>query len=547
MKTTFIFEDLNYKEVDGFPSKLKEYTDKEGKLTHVGYYINGREQYVLLPKVFLEYDDGGKPKAFGNDLLDNRLCDDTVLNGTVQAVLEMLPSWYSRALHFYKDRNTTTNTVKKTDQNIVSSADKTDIPSLYECIFALESFYRQHKDLVLTVYHETHSGYDKINWHKTISKRQPLILPSNQVLYYDTTSRKKSIDHGEELMVLFYNTLDYIYREYGYQIADDEGLYELIPDEEFKDMVDEGEVVSILESNQNHHFSDIMVDLWQRLYQFHSRIDNVLHSHENAEEYLLVSNFDPVFADMVDFLISDREGDLLASKHQDDDKRIDHLFLGKSLFDPSKRIYYIGDSKYYSSKQEINGHSVGKQFTYATNILKEAMSQSSDWKTHGIFYYDEETDGFNLTPNFFLRGCYDYNKSNYENDELTLVKQGNSVFKGRECFFEDRLFDRNTLFLLEYSVNFLFLLKNYNEYDTFVGESFKRKLENKVWGDMYLGLVEDYNFYKCNHLDDSFLQNHFRELSGKILRFDKFDIIAVRNDDKIIEEIKKRNYTYGNI
>lgn len=539
MTTKILFEGLTYKQIDIPDNDLfKEIIGGQGKLKYVGYYIKNGEQYCLLPKVFVDSDDKGNISAFGSSLcekpyltLDREMLKNKEPN--VSSVLEMLPAWFARALHFYKDRNCKTSVVKETDRNIVASTDEDDSPSLYECLSALESFYLQHRDLALTVYRESHGGYDNINWDKTIRLKQPIIGCDNQVVYWDTVTGKKTINYDEELMVLFYNTLNYIFDEYKYPISDDECLYELFGADEFRDMVDNGEVLSMLESNRNRYFSDLMTELWQKLFQFHSREEKI-HNHEISQEYLLVSNFDPIFEDMVDWLISDRESELLVKKHQDDDKRIDHLFLGPSLFDPGKRIYYIGDSKYYADNKEINRHSIGKQYTYASNILKEALN-IKDWKRwedQGLFYYDKETDGFNVTPNFFIRGAYKYGSYTFEDDELQPA-QDKGKFKSIEYFFEDRLFDRNTLFLLEYSVNFLYLIKHYNDNENCVGNEFKKKLYTKVREDLNTGLKDIYKFYQCKCPDDK-LKEYFKDFFlGRILRFTNYDIIAIRKGDEI--------------
>ena len=98
-------------------------------------------------------------------------------------------------------------------------------------------------------------------------------------------------------------------------------------------------------------------------------------------------------------------------KHQSDDKRIDHLFLGKSLFDDSN-IYYVADSKYYLNDEITDGPSVGKQFTYVNNILQDAMDAFNNddkaWKNKGVYYYDPKTEGFNVTQISFCVVIWTY-------------------------------------------------------------------------------------------------------------------------------------------
>ena len=77
--------------------------------------------------------------------------------------------------------------------------------------------------------------------------------------------------------------------------------------------------------------------------------------------------------------------------------------------------YTKGDSKYYKDDDDIVGKSIHKQFTYAKNIIqyslnifqKEERRRSIDEQKviNGLRYRDELTEGYNITPNFFIRGA----------------------------------------------------------------------------------------------------------------------------------------------
>ena len=120
----------------------------------------------------------------------------------------------------------------------------------------------------------------------------------------------------------------------------------------------------------------------------------------------VVRNFEKVFEKMVDHLIGD-SGKLADLKNQKDGKLIDHIYLDKSLISSKNNIFYIGDSKYYADELHPQGVSLYKQFTYARNAiqynnidqyyLKHKKNQNS------IRYRDTETEGYNITPNFFIR------------------------------------------------------------------------------------------------------------------------------------------------
>ena len=362
-------------------------------------------------------------------------------------------------------------------------------------------------------------------------------------VYMETVTRKKTINYDEELMVLFFDTLQYIVNEYNYPIPF-ESLYEMTPIEEFKDKVKDELIIPRMEEIRNNYFSDQLTELWNLLYAFHVKNADVTHGRK--EDYMLVNAFHAVFEDMVDSLISDNE--LLTQKHQADNKRIDHLFLGKSLFDDSN-IYYVADSKYYLDDDTTKGSSLGKQFTYVNNILQDAMDAFNNddqaWKDKGVYYYDPKTEGFNVTPNFFLRGNIPDNSKDlsFDEEQLTSFEMEEKKFYRERCYHKYRLFDRNTQFLLQYSLNFLFLLKYYNDYNAFERKNLQRKLESIVREDMIERLKEKYEFRIIEDEDkiDKILKNYFKDVLGRVMCFknDGEKSALIFACDKLDENFKK--------
>jgi hypothetical protein len=307
--------------------------------------------------------------------------------------------------------------------------------------------------------------------------------------------------------------------------------------DEFRDKVEDELIIPRMEEIRNNYFSDQLTELWNLLYAFHVKNADVTHGRK--EDYMLVNAFHAVFEDMVDSLISDNE--LLTQKHQADNKRIDHLFLGKSLFDDSN-IYYVADSKYYLDDDTTKGSSLGKQFTYVNNILQDAMDAFNNddqaWKDKGVYYYDPKTEGFNVTPNFFLRGNIPDNSKDlsFDEEQLTSFEMEEKKFYRERCYHKYRLFDRNTQFLLQYSLNFLFLLKYYNDYNAFERKNLQRKLESIVREDMIERLKNRYVFIKIEDKDkiDKILNDHFKTVLGRVMYFKNGDFLILAIDKQDI-------------
>ena len=68
-------------------------------------------------------------------------------------------------------------------------------------------------------------------------------------------------------------------------------------------------------------------------------------------------------------------------------------------------------------------------------------------------YRDSLTEGYNITPNFFIRGKIDFKNPNNCSGEL--IKD--NVFERHNEHFFNRLFDRDTLFLQSYDINFMYV------------------------------------------------------------------------------------------
>jgi hypothetical protein len=92
--------------------------------------------------------------------------------------------------------------------------------------------------------------------------------------------------------------------------------------------------------------------------------------NSSLNEYLLVKNFNIVFEAIIDELVGDKQLPDRLNKKQEDGKIVDHLFMWDSLTtaNASKKVYYIGDSKYYKIGNEVGKESVAKQYTYARNV-----------------------------------------------------------------------------------------------------------------------------------------------------------------------------------
>ena len=132
-------------------------------------------------------------------------------------------------------------------------------------------------------------------------------------------------------------------------------------------------------------------------------------------------------------------------------------------------------------------------------------------------YYDEVTEGYNITPNFFIRGMVNPLRLNYIEAELEQQKgkDGKPAVEKR-WHHKNRLFDRDTLFVLKYSINFLFVLSAYAAGR--VDEAYKNQIREKFKKNLIEELKRKYHFYLLLSRGDrkESIDRHFRLLNGKV-------------------------------
>ncbi len=489
--------------------------DAKAVLDCVGYYYDPMHSHVfILPKVF---NIGGK--GFGcidlNDDAPISFSDSEMKilkdNGWRQELLTELPIYLYLAIEKYRKREIDNiSTERDSVQSVMSSMKGKNETSIMDMLLSLRDFYNENQNLFVLIYKQVHSGYNKVSWNKTIRTRQP-VIKEKKVIYPFIVNRKKEINYDEELLVLFFNALRYINNEYHFNFDIDQP-YSLLSDSEFKRKLERGAVSRKLKSIRNNYFNEKLVLLWELLFAFASKVENVRDAKEN-EEYLLVRDFNNVFEDMIDVLIGDSDAPRSLVKQQDG-KIVDHLFKGLSLTTTMRQVYYVGDSKYYKENAAPKGDSLFKQYTYAKNIIQTQLDWYNKDKPH-LKYRDELTEGYNITPNFFISGRVE---KDYWFTSAELHLQDIEFDKNYQ--FKNRIFDRDTLFLRMYDINFLFALYAYVSPSQSIRNKFKTEAKYVFRRDFIKYIDEEHDFYLLQQRGDEDIKDlvnkHFRELNGKV-------------------------------
>ncbi|MBQ1581190.1 MAG: LlaJI family restriction endonuclease, partial [Prevotella sp.] len=425
----------------------------------------------------------------------------------------------------YQERHNPENITESVEVQNVESVNGDNSETWINIILELIRFNNEHRNLFTYIARINSQGHNKINWQKTISKVQP-ILQEDAPVYMQFRNKTKVINYDEELIVLFFSVLDYLHDKYHFRILRNVN-YKTYP-KEVEKLVVSGKGTRLLRNIRRKYFKDELVKLWQLLNVFFEKAQT-MQSKSFHEESLMVRNFNMVFEDMIDSLISDDTKEKHEKlKDQPDGKIVDHIYHYGSLVREDD-IYYIGDSKYYKEGRDPGENSIYKQFTYAKNVIQMNMDVTSPHEKIGRKnYYDDLTEGYNITPNFFIRGMVNPMHLNYIDAELEQERDTRGEPRvEKRSHHKNRLFDRDTLFVLKYSINFLFVLSAYASGR--VDESYKRRIWEKFRNNIIEELKRNYHFYllQSNYDRTEAIDKHFRLLNGKIFNSFKDDRILL--------------------
>lgn len=511
---------------------------KDGKasINWVGYYNNfeTNETVVLLPKIFI---DEQNQKIFqtiaAQELSEQNALDVLRLHQKSQADIHFV---YRFALVFYLSlrelqvRNPETSIIENVaTKNIVSNLAHTDVSEL-DLIFSLLRFYQAHKDLILFKQKETEKQhFQKTNWAKTIRKHLPLVQENNPI-YFETHQKQRNADNENDLLRIFFSVLQRFKTQYGFNIRIENAVIE-------KDTADfDRKALRTLKSIRHQYFHDKFKKLLGLLMAYFEKREGA-NAKEGKEEFVLCRDYNIVFEDMIDKLLSDK--DLPKSLKQNlDGKIIDHIFHYESFFQ-SDSIFYIGDSKYYKESTAYSKNSIYKQHTYAKNIIQynvNLFQEKANWQ-HGR-YRDDLTEGYNITPNFFIQGYINHqnitdSQSHFKFDETQDPKIN--------AHFPNRIFDRDTLLVYHFKINFLFVLQSYIEKDQNKTRTFRNSAKEIIKQQVWKHLQERYDFFVLQPENiDLFVHEHFKILNGKIYRTSQMTntlILGLEKNDKESETL----------
>ena len=536
----------DYEDVYDVLKGLGVLQDVEGKvsLSYVGYYFNDdpdvNDCVFILPKVLLE-GEFGKEKVFGHieprDLIKAEDCKD--LTTEEHTFIYNLSVWIYRAITVFRDHEFDRVEDGKRQSSIVlykqtpmmGHTRKRKANTFLDVLLTLQEWNKRNESFVMFIVKNLHSGYNKINWTRTISRSQAVIQETTSgtrrqdVSYLNPINKKRQINFDEELLVIYYSILQHMHDKYGFPVSINVN-FPLIRGDKF------ARYIGVygkrrLKQIKYKYFSDKALELWELCYAFFDRPDSIM-LNVDQREYLLVKSFHIVFEAIIDELIAGDQKLPKELKDQPDGKRVDHLYQYQELTnnDTDDNIYYIGDSKYYKQGNSLGKESIYKQFTYARNVIQWNIDLFNDGKAEEknghVKLRDDVTEGYNIIPNFFISANLNVLQPE---DDIKLIDNDKEADKRRQQYylsrqFENRLFDRDTFLLAHYDVNFLFVVALYGRNHSASKAQWRSKVRQMFRKEIQQMLKENFEFYavtaKSDVNPDVYIKENFQSLLGKV-------------------------------
>uniref|UniRef100_UPI00404B8D28 hypothetical protein n=1 Tax=Flavobacterium sp. TaxID=239 RepID=UPI00404B8D28 len=519
-----------------------------GKVISVGYYhsFEKKKLVYMLPKVFMLENES--KTVFGltkDELFEIETIDSFKHNENNQWIRQTLVYFYNSLLE-YKRRIKNSQLIDSSLTYELNSNLGDFEYSYLDLLLSFTNFYKKNKNTILYKHIEYKSNQaKKPKWAKTIRKSLPLLTKDNIPVYVEIKNKKKVVNTEEELLIYFFSILNQFNEEHSLHLKIDPS-YSIIKGQKFVQLQNNG--LSKLRKIKYKYFSDTLKKMYFLCELYFAKTDTS-SKKKKKEEFISVRNYNIVFEDMIDKLFSDKldankkvdSVSLDDLKYNDDGKIIDHIFDYQSLIDTSN-IFYIGDSKYYKSGNEAGKLSEYKQFTYAKNVIQfniDLLNKNEFYKEN-IRYRDEITEGYNITPNFFIYG-YIENVGDFDQHHL-VPKTG---LPAKSFHFKERLFDRDTLFVNQYKINFLYVLKSYSNFNETKIEAFREETKRE-FRDKFVCFFNNkvdcgFEFYESRlEAKDfkTFVENNFKKLNGKCFcTKDNRLLVAKHFDDSGLDDL----------
>ena len=177
-------------------------------LSYVGYFYNTKikDCVFILPKVLM--DEQGK--VFGKYTPSSIIhLDESNLDEQERKFLYEFAVWIYRAVDVYHRTHKDSDIVYHRKISQVGRGMRRRTNTLLDILLSLIQFNKDNQNYITFILKNIHSGFNKINWTRTISHEQAY-LQDDAPIYLQVANKKRQINFDEELLIIFYSILNYI-------------------------------------------------------------------------------------------------------------------------------------------------------------------------------------------------------------------------------------------------------------------------------------------------------------------------------------------------
>lgn len=528
--------------------------NKKVNIQFVGYFYNPHlhDCVFILPKVLLKDDSKTKKEVLAGVKLPTgeNVYPEQILTPKGQKILSKeyrkfiyeFSVWVYRALNVFYQANKTSKAILYKHLPQTGRGKRQCANTYLDIVLSLIKFNQENYNYMLFTIKNLHRGNNIINWIRTVS-HSSAIVQNDDYVYLNLVNKKRIINYEEELFIIFYSILNYLNLAYGFHTPINV-QYELITGKQFQQYLNGIGKMRLMQIKYKY-FSDKSLQLWDLCYAFFDNLHKIA-INANAQEYMLAKNFNIIFEAMIDELIGTSHNSIPKGlADQKDGKRVDHIYTDLALTSidsqVNREVYYIGDSKYYKNGHLVTSESIYKQYTYARNVIQwninlflsddtaydeeDRQSRREDREQFKNIHLQDSnvTEGYDVIPNFFI-SAFVYDDHKYNATE-NIRKHING--KGEHCTkisyqFPDRLFDRDTLFLSQYDVNFLYVIYLYARNKANEKAVWKKHVREIFRNEIREVIQSEYKIYamraKLGVDGVLYLQQHFYDLNGRVFQ-----------------------------
>lgn len=267
-----IIEGYHYR-ADAVRSILRELSPLESvegavSVGYVGYYYNPQLQdcVFILPKELVNEENKVFSRLDPHDIID--LGANDLLTSEERNFIYEFAVWIYRAIDVYNRSNPKTDIIYRR-QIVEQGRGKHMVSNTFlDILLSLLRFNQEHRHFFTTTLRNLYSGYNKINWARTISHSTAWIQ-DDVPTYLNPVNKKRQVNTDEELIIIYLSILRYISDTYGFPVQISLG-FDLIMGRKFAHYL-EGYGKRRLKQIKCRYFSDVLVRLWELCYAFFDR------------------------------------------------------------------------------------------------------------------------------------------------------------------------------------------------------------------------------------------------------------------------------------